>query len=261
MGETERLNIKDLRKLKITKVKPWSVLFTYDDIKYMLRCEDSQTTLYRREHIDDKNGHYKLIALSRYYKNINIRYLCETITKKSNENKNIVYGQIKYDKFVARMTELGLIDSYYSKEIQVIKSTINEYKDEINRLNQLINSLKDKTHSIGLDYGLSKLLAPSFESRYKSEKHFENGDYYEIYDDVFGGTHKKYGGILTDLRTLDNNTCFTCKNGLWDGIIYINSHGKKCVGVLDSGHNSSKEIELTDKNCELYIELWEQDNE
>ena len=69
----------------------------------------------------------------------------------------------------------------------------------------------------------------------------------EEYKDYYGNSDPKYGGVLTDLRTLPVGTEFFVANGLWYGEIL--SDNRMLV------HTSTEDIivELTDRHHSLYL--------
>ena len=69
----------------------------------------------------------------------------------------------------------------------------------------------------------------------------------EEYQDYYGNSDPKYGGVLTDLRTLQAGTEFSVANGLWNGKIISNN---KILVYTPSGE---KEVELSDNYHSLYL--------
>ena len=69
----------------------------------------------------------------------------------------------------------------------------------------------------------------------------------EEYKDYYGNSDPKYGGVLTDLRTLPVGTEFFVANGWWYGEIL--SDNRMLV------HASTEDIivELTDRHHSLYL--------
>ena len=69
----------------------------------------------------------------------------------------------------------------------------------------------------------------------------------EEYNDYYGNSDPKYGGILTDLRTLPEGTEFFVANGWWSGKILSDNK------ILIYEPNGEKVVELTDKYHSLYL--------
>lgn len=57
----------------------------------------------------------------------------------------------------------------------------------------------------------------------------KDGDWCEQYDDYYGNTDPKYGGVLTDLFGLPVGQSFYVTNGCYDATIVVDEHGDKCV--------------------------------
>lgn len=125
----DKLNITDLDKLKITKVKPWVVYFTYDGQRYFLHDdsdEDRCTGLYKKngKNIERISG---VITLSKPYDFIRIK-------KKIKPSKILVYNQIDKEYFVKKLTRQGIVDSLFQKDIDELNEKISFNKEEIRQL-------------------------------------------------------------------------------------------------------------------------------
>lgn len=70
----------------------------------------------------------------------------------------------------------------------------------------------------------------------------------EEYKDYYGNPDPKYGGKLTDLRTLPDDTEFHVANGWWSG--------KKLSGnrILVYAPDGQKVVELTEEHHSLYLQ-------
>ena len=70
----------------------------------------------------------------------------------------------------------------------------------------------------------------------------------EEYKDYYGNSDPKYGGILTDLRTLETGTEFHVANGWWTG--------EKLEGDFILVHSPSGKIKvkLTEEYHSLYLQ-------
>lgn len=146
---SDKLQIVDIKKLKITKVKSWAIYFDYDGEKYLFHesTDDYETshTLYRRMDMNGK-GKYKL----EYMKcggitNCGLKYAYLD----RNRPKNGAYNTTKLKEyFCKKMTYNDFFCGLYVEEIDRIKwsikvmnnaiakheKEIQEYRDEINKL-------------------------------------------------------------------------------------------------------------------------------
>lgn len=75
----------------------------------------------------------------------------------------------------------------------------------------------------------------------------ENKIWCEEYQDYYGNSDPKYGGVLTDLRTLPDGTEFFVANGWWSGKALPDN---KILIYMPDGE---KVVELTDKYHSLYL--------
>ena len=76
----------------------------------------------------------------------------------------------------------------------------------------------------------------------------ENKIWCEEYQDYYGNSDPKYGGVLTDLRTLPEGTEFFVANGWWSGKILSNNR------ILVYMPDCEKVVELTDRYHSLYLQ-------
>lgn len=135
------LEIKDLSKLKITKVKPWAIYFDYDCEKYLLhgRQEDYEydITLYKRVPLNDK-GEYKLeyisskISASDYIENMYIKYF----------SKQMCYKNINKEYFVKKLTYDGFCCGMYDKYVKNLKRKVDAINGEIKIFENNIRNLQ-----------------------------------------------------------------------------------------------------------------------
>ncbi len=70
----------------------------------------------------------------------------------------------------------------------------------------------------------------------------------EEYQDYYGNSDPEYGGVLTDLRTLDVGTKFHVANGWWEG--------EKLAGdyILVHAPTGDIRVELTEEYHSLYLQ-------
>ena len=69
----------------------------------------------------------------------------------------------------------------------------------------------------------------------------------EEYQDYYGNSDPKYGGVLTDLRTLPPGTKFFVANGWWTGEVLADNY------ILIHRPDKDVIMKLTDENCALYL--------
>jgi hypothetical protein len=76
----------------------------------------------------------------------------------------------------------------------------------------------------------------------------ENKVWCEEYKDYYGNPDPKYGGKLTDLRTLPVGTKFHVANGWWDG--------EKLEGdyILVQAPGGDRKVKLTEEYHSLYLQ-------
>ena len=70
----------------------------------------------------------------------------------------------------------------------------------------------------------------------------------EIYQDYYGNFDPKYGGVLTDLRTLLPGTKFFVANGWWTGEVLADNY------ILIHRPDKDVIMKLTEENCALYLD-------
>ena len=141
-----KLNISDLNLLKITKVKPWAIYFTYDNVKYLLHADDegyyNSLVLYKRI---ESNNKIKLKQISTDYKRCSSAFAYEYL---DFYKLPTVYKHIDKTKFVAKMSLENLIMTDNEVVVGMIKKhnetllKITSIQYEINILNGEINELK-----------------------------------------------------------------------------------------------------------------------
>lgn len=76
----------------------------------------------------------------------------------------------------------------------------------------------------------------------------ENKLWCEEYKDYYGNADPNYGGMLTDLRTLEPGTKFFVANGWWRGEKLEND------SILIHAPNEDRVVKITDKCHSLYLQ-------
>lgn len=142
------INITDLTLLKITRVRPWAILFDYGDKHYLIHGsyemgEGSWQELYEREL--DANGKYNLIHLKTVNGDDNVKY--DYI--KEQRGNTIVYKNIDKEHFVCKLTRRGFATGIMEnkvkgeqKHIAKVEKQIKKYREKIWKLNNEIARLR-----------------------------------------------------------------------------------------------------------------------
>lgn len=138
----DKLNIIDLDKLKITKVKPWCVNFIYDGQRYFLHDdsdEDRCTGLYRK---NDRNIEYIGGAITLSSPSHFVRVKKNIKEPKGYPVLNVVHNQIDKEYFVKRLTRAGIVDSLFNKDVEDLELYINSLKDLIKKYQNKIEKVR-----------------------------------------------------------------------------------------------------------------------
>lgn len=222
----EILTIKDLTKLKFTKVKGWKVYFDYEDQHYMLlddSDEDAHLSLYRRK-ID--NGRVKLTWLNGKVTSLKVYSIIKDISK--GRPTSLVYTNIDREYFVKKLVELdfssGIFEDEYNRNKEQIKMLREQIEQLTKKASELQNSWKSTSGHGSKCYGA--------DVKYKAANRItpaKNGEWCEQYNDYYGNTDPKYGGTLTDLFGLPVGYSFHVTNGCYDATIVVDEHGDKCI--------------------------------
>lgn len=144
------LNIEDVDKLKITKVKSWAILFDYDDKHYLLHSdseegEGSGQTLYER--ILNENGNYVLYAVeSKWYLEGSLISDYVRLSKTLNRiySSTIVYSQLSKRYFAYKLTLNGLACGCMKEIVKRNRDKISDYRAQIFITRKVISNLEAK---------------------------------------------------------------------------------------------------------------------
>ena len=135
------LDIQDLDKLKITKIKNWCVYFEYGIEKYLLHGSSEYgeygIDLYRR-HVDEY-GRWELEEMSFMESNATNGCLC--FIKDCRTKKTIVYSHVDKEYFVKKMSWHGLCTCLFDEELKVKKEKIESYRAKSACLNSEISNI------------------------------------------------------------------------------------------------------------------------
>ena len=251
-----KINITDISKLKITKVKPWKLYFEYDNTEYMLiddTDEDAHISLYKRHKLP--SGNHRVECINGAITCMGIHGFIRDISKKRPEH--LVYANIDRNYFVLNLIELGFSTGYLEGRHKKFMARRNNIQEEINKLQLKITKLQDENKKLNKDEedGLPKLGSKTARGdRIKREMAErvhgkKDGEWCEEYNDYYGNSDRIYGGKLTDLYNLPVGTFIQVANGAWSGIIDYNEHGDKGVNSHGGGF-----IKLTKDHHSLYLE-------
>ena len=122
------LYIKDYKKVRILKIKDWSIDFEYDGKRYLLHGgselgEGSWQDLYFKK-LDEK-GRYELEFISKA--NYKVGYVGNYYFG-NQLKRGVTYNSLDIETFVKELTWNGLIKSQFSSEITQIKKKIDSKK-------------------------------------------------------------------------------------------------------------------------------------
>lgn len=241
---SELLKINDLSKLKIRKVKSYKIYFDYDNKSYLLiddSDEDSHMSLYKRNFVAENRIQLEFIS-GAYTSDIN-QYI-KDISKK--QPTHIVYSNIDREYFVKKLVEHGLVDGNFKYIFDILENKVAEIDKKIMKLQKQKSNLYKEWRTTN-NHGSKQYthdLKVKVAERVKEKVH-KNGDFCEQYNDYYGNTHPKYGGILTDLRGLDIGTQIYVCNGCYNAVICADKHGDKCIMTdytcvkLTKNHNAA----------------------
>ena len=231
----EKINITDISKLKITKVKPWKIYFEYDNTKYMLledSDEDAHMSLYKRNQLE--NGNHTVECINGAITTMKPNSMIKDISNKNP--KHLVYANIDRNWFVLKLCELGFSSGYLCDRQSKFEEKRIELDEEIKRLYNKINELRNKQAELLNDkYNMRKVGSKTARgNKIKKDmaervrgKH--NGEWCKTYNNFYGEPDPVYGGKLVDLYNLPVGTSFYVANGDWYGEIGYDSHGDKGV--------------------------------
>ena len=133
------LEIKDLSKLKITKVKYWAIYFDYDGEKYLLHGSsvdyEYSITLYKRVPLDN-NGKYSLETI--YGRFTSTDCIDEFLKQKHPK----CYKHIDKEYFVKKLTYNGYCYGMYDEYVKNLKRKVDAINGEIKMFENSIRDLE-----------------------------------------------------------------------------------------------------------------------
>ena len=138
------INIIDLSLLKITKVRPWSILFDYDNEHYLIHGssefgEGSWQEFYKREL--NEHGKYNLTHLKNHaYADEHVSY--DYI--KRQRGHTIVYKNIDKEYFAYKLTKRGFATGIMEKKVKEEQKHIAKVEKQIKKYQEKIWQLKNE---------------------------------------------------------------------------------------------------------------------
>lgn len=139
------LEIKDLDKLKITRVRDWRINFRYDGVLYSLNCHDdgyeSYVALTNRDTMEDVWGDYGVLCVKRYIK-----------VKYNDYNKPCVYSHIDKKHFVKKLHENGVAKAPEHIQKEIIKDRLIRMSNNIKAKELEIEIIKSDMNKLLDEY-------------------------------------------------------------------------------------------------------------
>lgn len=240
----KKILIKDIDKLRITKVKYYKVNFEYDSTKYILvdtSDDERHISLYVRKQNKEKGYYYG------EFMNGTIS-LTTPVDAIKYIGKGEVYSQIDKEHFVKTLVELGFSEGLFEKNYEQYLNKREEIISQIELLRAEMSKLSaDWNSTSGHGSKTRSLERKKKIANAEKIKGAQDGEWCEEYQRPYGSKHNVYGGVLVDLYNLPVGRQFFCTNGQWYGYISYNEKGRKTV-VTDTG-----EHELTKDRHSLFI--------
>lgn len=135
------INITDLSLLKITRVRPWSICFDYDNKHYLIHGsyemgEGSWQELYERKL--DTNGKYNLLRLKTVDGDDDVKqdYI------KRQRGKTIVYRNVDKAYFSYKLTKRGFATGVMESVVKEEQKHINRVEKQIKKHEEIIRQLR-----------------------------------------------------------------------------------------------------------------------
>ena len=137
------INITDLSLLKITRVRPWSILFDCGDKHYLIHGsyemgEGSWQELYEREL--DANGKYNLHRLKTVNGDDDVKY---DYIKRQRGN-TVVYKNIDKEYFAYKLTKRGFATGIIENKVKEEQKHIDKVEKQIKKYEEKIRQLRNE---------------------------------------------------------------------------------------------------------------------
>lgn len=138
------INITDLSLLKITRVRPWAILFDYGNEHYLIHGsyefgESSWQEFYKRKL--DKNGKYNLTHLK------NCPHADEYVSNdyiKRQRGNTIVYKNIDKEYFAYKLTKRGFATGIMENKVKEEQKHITKVEKQIKKHEEIIRQLRNE---------------------------------------------------------------------------------------------------------------------
>lgn len=137
------LFIKDINKLKITRVRDWRVNFKYDGVQYSLNChEDGGESITRLTNWDTKQ------VITYEYGNLIVSDYIKVLTY-NNYDKPLIYSHIDKVNFVKALYKNKIINVEDNIKYEITKEDlIKKMKQSIENINRELNNFKNLVRQI-----------------------------------------------------------------------------------------------------------------
>lgn len=137
------INITDLSLLKITRVRPWSILFDYGDKHYLIHGsyemgEGSWQELYEREL--DANGKYNLLRLKTVNGDDDVK---QDYIERQRGN-TIVYKNIDKEYFAYKLAKRGFATGIMENKVKEEQKHIDKVEKQIKKHEEKIRQLRSE---------------------------------------------------------------------------------------------------------------------
>lgn len=150
-----KIRILSKRKVKITKIKPYMILFTCHSHNYLLHLSEGDLgecyyELYKREL--NNNGNYKLTHIKSVFADNDL--ISDFIMSKSNKyhHNGMTYKEINIEHFINKLVKYGFAESFVEKE------PLDNKKKEILKSYCGCTKIKNKLKEVIDEIGISETL-------------------------------------------------------------------------------------------------------
>lgn len=141
------LNIQDVSLLKVTRVRDWSICFSYDGKNYLIHgcyeCgEGSWQDFYTRE-LDEK-GRYTLDFIKCSDGDEQVKYYYFDTAM----NKTLVYSRINKNDFAYMLTKNGFATGVYADLVEKENLAVDELRTKLKEISNQDRIIRSEIHAI-----------------------------------------------------------------------------------------------------------------
>ena len=138
------INIHDVSLLKVTRVRDWSICFSYDGQGYLIHgkyeCgEGYWQDLYKRD--VDKKGKYTLELIMSKSGN---EYVKQDYFGSSIKHGNLVYSHIDTESFAYLLTKNGFASGVYTKFVESARFKLSALNQKLHDLDQQARLVREE---------------------------------------------------------------------------------------------------------------------